>query len=529
MDARQAVIEGKTFLGIELGSTRIKAVLTDEKYNPVASGGFDWENKLENGMWTYSLELVRQGLMASFRQLSDDVRRCYRTELATVGGMGVSGMMHGYLVFDKDWNQLVAFRTWRNTTTGEAAGALGSAFDFNIPQRWSIAHLYQAILNGEEHVPRIGHLTTLAGYVHYMLTGVNTVGLGDAAGMFPLDGANGYSARLMDIFDGLIAHRKLGWRLGDILPKARNAGDNAGVLTPGGAKYLDPTGVFQPGIPLCPPEGDGGTGMAATNSVAERTGSVSAGTSIFTMIVLENELPMLPEVDITATPAGKPVAMVHCNNCTSDLDAWVKLFGEAIEAVGQKADKSALYDAFYRKALEGEPDCGGLLAYNHIAGEHMLGLEEGRPLFARMPGSNLSFPNFARTLLFSAMATLKIGMDILAGENVRLDRLNAQGGLFKVPGVGQGLMASALNVPVCVMSCAGEGGAWGIALLAAYMMQKKPGETLEHFLAKKVFAGDTGSCAMPDETDSGGFARFMQRYIAGIAVERAAVEHMRNM
>jgi sugar (pentulose or hexulose) kinase len=519
----------KTFLGIELGSTRIKAVLIDEGYNPVASGGFDWENKLENGIWTYSLDLVREGLQASFRRLADDLKTRRGTELTTVGGMGVSAMMHGYLVFDKDGNQLVPFRTWRNTITAQAAGALTGAFNFNIPQRWSIAHLYQAILNGEEHVPRIARLTTLAGYVHSLLTGENAVGVGEASGMFPIAG-NNYNPGFMKIWDSLIADKGFVWKLDDILPKPLAAGERAGTITEEGAKLLDPTGVFRAGVPLCPPEGDAGTGMAATNSVAQRTGNVSAGTSIFAMVVLEKELSKLyEEIDVVTTPGGSPVAMVHCNNCTTDLDAWVRLLGEAMKAVGVSADKPALYDALYHKALEGDSDCGGLLSYNHIAGEHMLGLEEGRPLFVRMPDADFSFPNFARALLFSAIATLKTGMDILANENVRLDKLTGHGGMFKTEGVAQRLMASALDVPVAVMAnTAGEGGAWGIALLAAYMAQKQNGETLEDFLEKNVFAGNTGNCVQPNPRDSNGFALFMRRYIDGLAIERAAVEHMRR-
>jgi sugar (pentulose or hexulose) kinase len=527
MDATQAIITGKTFLGIELGSTRIKAVLIDEQHESIAQGGYDWENRLENGLWTYHLEDVWTGLQTSFRNLAAEVQHRYGVNLNKVGAIGISGMMHGYLVFDKNDRLLVPFRTWRNTITEQAAAKLTERFKFNIPQRWSIAHLYQAILNNEPHVKDIAFLTTLAGYIHWKLTGKKVLGIGEASGMFPIDSrTNNYNQGMLEQFNGLISYT---WKLLDILPEVLIAGENAGSLTAEGAKLLDPAGGLQAGIPLCPPEGDAGTGMVATNSVAERTGNVSAGTSIFTLIVLEKELSKVyTEIDMVTTPSGKPVAMVHSNSCTSDLDAWVRLFREAIEATGKTVEKSALYDALYYKALEGDPDCGGLLSYNYYSGEPITALDQGRPLFTRMPDSRFTLANFMRTLLFSTMGTLKIGMDILTGkEQVRLDRLLGHGGLFKTKGVGQRLMAAALDTPVAVMDSAGEGGAWGIALLAAYMALKQQGETLETYLAQYVFAANSGVSVEPDAKDREGFTTFMERYTAGLHIERAAVDHLK--
>ena len=529
MEVKQAIIEGKTALGIELGSTRIKAVLIDESYSPVASGAHDWENRLEDGVWTYHLDDVWAGMQSSFRNLADDVQKRYGVTLAKVGAIGISAMMHGYLPFDKGGKQLVPFRTWRNTTTEQAAEKLRNLFQFNIPQRWSIAHLYQAILNKESHVKDIAFLTSLAGYVHWKLTGEKVLGLDDASGVFPLDSTiNNYSEKMLRQFEELVSAEGFGWKIGGILPKVICAGEKAGALTPEGAKLLDPSGGLQAGIPFCPPEGDAGTGMVATNSVAERTGNVSAGTSIFAMIVLEKALSKLyPEIDIVATPGGKPVAMVHCNNCTPDLDAWAKLFREVADLAGAKIDKPALYDALYFKALEGESDCGGLLSYNFYAGEHLTGIEQGRPLFVRLPDSNFTLANFMRTILFSTMGTLKLGMDILTEkEQVRLDSLLGHGGLFKTREVGQRLMAGALNTPVSVMESAGEGGAWGVALLAAFLLQKREGETLEKFLSEKVFAGKAGVKTEPDPKDVEGFKQFMKRYAAGLAIERAAIENL---
>ncbi|MCL2233798.1 MAG: FGGY-family carbohydrate kinase, partial [Treponema sp.] len=466
MDTKQAIIEGKTALGIELGSTRIKAVLIDENHAPIAAGGHDWENQLEDGIWTYRLDDVWAGLQNSMANLRGDVNARYGISLVAVGAVGISAMMHGYLVFDKDENQLVPFRTWRNTITEKAAAELGALFQFNIPQRWSIAHLYQAMLNKEPHAEKAAFMTTLAGYVHWKLTGKKVLGLGDASGMFPVEGA-AYNSKMLAQFDELTAPYGFPWKLGGILPEVLPAGETAGLLTEEGAKLLDTSLSLKAGIPFCPPEGDAGTGMVATNSIAERTGNISAGTSIFAMIVMEKNLSRLyPEIDIVATPAGKSVAMVHCNNCTSDLDAWVKLFMELLNVSGVKMEKAALYDMLYGKALEADADCGGLLSCNYYSGEHITGIEKGRPLFVRLPDSTFSLANFMRAHLFSTLGTLKLGLDILAGEKVCVDSLLGHGGLFKTKGVGQRFMAAAFNAPVSVMEeSAGEGGAWGIALL----------------------------------------------------------------
>ena len=531
MDIQQAIREGRTSLGIELGSTRIKAVLIDEHFAPIATGSHDWENRLEHGVWTYRLEDVWAGIEDSFGKLAAGVRGRYGAALETFGAIGVSAMMHGYLVFDQAGRQLAPFRTWRNTMTEKAAAQLTGLFNFNIPQRWSVAHLYQAMLNNEAHVKDIAFMTTLAGYVHWKLTGKKAIGLDDASGMFPLDSAvNNYNARMVAQFNSLPEKSGLPWNLEDILPPALAAGENAGTLSEEGTRLLDPSGRLRAGIPFCPPEGDAGTGMVATNSVSERTGNISAGTSVFAMIVLEKELSRVyTEIDLVATPAGKPAAMVHCNNCSSDLDAWVRLFGEAAALAGARIEKSALYDALYYRALEGESGCGGLVSYNYYGGEPITGIEEGRPLLARLPDSNFSLANLMRSLLFSAMGTLKIGMDILTEqERIRLDRLLGHGGIFKTKGAGQRLMAAALNTPVAVMESAGEGGAWGIALLAAFTRQKTAGETLERFLAEKVFAGKTGDSAEPDPKDVQGFGEFMERYTSGLAIERAAVQYLQR-
>ncbi|MDR0496857.1 MAG: FGGY-family carbohydrate kinase [Treponema sp.] len=529
MDTKKAIIEGKTALGIELGSTRIKAVLIDENYELIASGGHDWENKLENGVWTYALDDVWAGVQNSFRNLADDVQKRYGLTLSTIGAVGISAMMHGYLVFNKEDKLLVPFRTWRNTMTEKAAVALTEKLQFNIPQRWSIAHLYQAILNKEDHVKDIAFLTSLAGYVHWKLTGQKVIGIDDGSGLFPVDSTvNNYHVKMLGQFEELVKPLGFSWNISGILPKALCAGENAGTLTAEGAKLLDLSGNLQAGIPFCPPEGDAGTGMVATNAVAERTGNVSAGTSIFAMIVLEKALSKVyPEVDMVTTPAGKPVAMVHCNNCTTDLDAWAKLFRELADLTGAKIDKAALYDALYFKALEGDEDCGNLLSYNFYSGEHNIGIEQGRPLFVRLPDRNFTLANFMRTLLFSTMGTLKLGMEILTEkEHVHVDSLLGHGGLFKTKGVGQRLMAGALNTPVSVMESAGEGGAWGIAILAAYLLHGKESGPLEQFLGGKVFAGKSSTRLEPDAKDVSSFRKFMERFVAGLKVERAAVENL---
>lgn len=523
---QEAIQKGRTALGIELGSTRIKAVLIGPDHGPIASGDHTWENKLENGYWTYPLDEVWTGIQAAFAALAANVREKYGLPLTTVGAMGISGMMHGYLPFDKAGNQLAAFRTWRNTTTGPAAEELNALLGFNIPQRWSIAHLYQAVLNGEEHVSHIAYLTTLAGYVHWKLTGQMVLGVGEASGMFPMDSecCDFDLSRLQKVQDLMESHG-VTLTLRSILPQVLSAGAPAGSLTEEGAKLLDPTGAFQPGIPLCPPEGDAGTGMAATNSVAARTGNVSAGTSVFAMVVLERPLKAVhPELDLVTTPTGRPVAMVHINTCTSDLDAWVGLLGQVAQAAGKPFSKRELYSLFYQQALEGAPDAGGLVSFNCYSGEPVMGLEKGCPLLARRPDAALTLPNLARAILYAAMAALKIGMDILLkDEGVRLDRLLGHGGLFKEPVVGQKLLAGALDVPVTVRSTAGEGGPWGMALLAAYLVEKDGDETLEHYL-DRVFSESQGTAIVPDAGDVNGFAVFLENYRAALASEDAAAQ-----
>ncbi|MDE7436719.1 MAG: FGGY-family carbohydrate kinase [Lachnospiraceae bacterium] len=529
-EVRKQIQEGRTVLGIELGSTRIKAVLTAEDHMPVASGVHDWENRLENGIWTYDLKDVWSGLQDCYRDLVEDVDRRYQVSLEKIGALGISGMMHGYMAFDEREELLVPFRTWRNTVTGQASERLTEVFQYHIPQRWSIAHLYQAVLNGEEHVPFIRYFTTLSGYVHWKLTGQRTLGIGDASGMFPIDIASGdFHERMIGAFDGLVADKGYPWKLREIMPKVQKAGEAAGLLTPEGAKLIDPTGRLQAGIPCCPPEGDAGTGMAATNSVARRTGNVSAGTSIFGMIVLEKELQKVyEEIDLVTTPDGSLVAMAHCNNCTSDLNAWVGIFREFAESMGMKTNTDELFGGLYRKALEGDNDCGGLLAYNYLSGEHVTGFDEGRPLFVRMPLARFNLANFMRVHLFTALGALKTGMDILMkDEGVKVDEILGHGGLFKTKGVGQRILAGALNAPVSVMEHAGEGGAWGMALLASYMLHRMDGESLADFLEQNVFAGQERWREIPHEEDVEGFRLFMEQYTRGLGIERAAVELLR--
>ena len=526
-EIRKVIEDGRARLGVEFGSTRIKAVLIDDAGNPIAQGAHDWENKLVNNIWTYDLKDVWAGLQDCYKNMADEVRANYGCEIEKLEAIGFSAMMHGYIPFNAAGEQLAGFRTWRNTITGEAAEALTERLNFNIPQRWSIAHLYQAILNGEEHVKDIAYLTTLAGYVHWMLTGEKVLGVGEASGMFPIDSnVNDYDQAMVESFDALVADKGFPWKLRDILPKVLVAGDAAGKLTAEGAKLLDVSGRLQAGIPLCPPEGDAGTGMVATNSVRQRTGNVSAGTSIFAMIVLEKALKQVhPEIDMVTTPSGAPVAMVHCNNCTSDLNAWVKLFGEFAETFGMKIDTGDLYGKLYRKALEADADLGGLLAYNYFSGEHITGFEEGRPLFVRTPDSRFNLANFMRANLYAAMASLKIGMNILIeDEGVGVDQIMGHGGLFKTKGVGQPFMAAALNAPVAVMETAGEGGAWGIALLAGYMADKADGEALEDYLDKKIFGAMPCEVVAPNADDIASFNAYIERFKAGLPIERAAVE-----
>ncbi len=522
--------EGRTALGIEFGSTRIKAVLIDENHVPIASGAHDWENRLENNIWTYSLEDIWAGLQNSYQKMAEDVKEKYGVTLTAIGAIGFSAMMHGYMAFDETGELLVPFRTWRNTITEEASEKLSEAFAFHIPQRWSIAHLYQAVLNGEEHVGKIRYLSTLAGYIHWKLTGEKVVGIGEASGMFPIDSdAKDYDARMLDRFDSLTEAKNYPWKIREILPKVLVAGQQAGTLTEEGAKLLDVSGALQAGAPVCPPEGDAGTGMAATNSVAQRTGNVSAGTSVFAMIVLEKALSRrYDEIDMVTTPSGDPVAMVHCNNCTSDLNAWVTLFAEFAESFGVKADKNRLFSVLYNKALEGDKDCGGLMAYNYFSGEHITGFEEGRPLFVRQPDSRFNLANFMRVHLYTALGALKTGMDILLKkENVQIDCITGHGGLFKTKGVGQRILAAAMNAPVSVMETAGEGGAWGIALLAAYMVHKKEGESLGDYLSGRIFAGMDAITLNPDGEDAAGFDSFIENYRNCLPIERAAVDSMR--
>ncbi len=504
-----------TFLGIELGSTRIKAVAINENHAPASSGDYTWKSTYENGVWTYSLDEVWVGLKTALSGVS---------ERETIRAMGVSAMMHGYLAFDKDWNLLVPFRTWQNTITGQAAAELTELFGFNIPQRWSIAHLYQAILNGEEHVAQIAHITTLAGYVHYMLTGVNAVGIGEASGIFPIDSdAMNYDAAMMEKFDALVESRNLPWSLKNVLPAVLMAGEEAGELTESGAAMLDH--LLPTGIPFAPAEGDAGTGMTATNAVAPRTGNVSAGTSIFSMVVLERPLEhVYEEIDLVTTPTGKPVAMVHCNNCTNDMNAWVGVLKETAQLFGAEPDSGELYTKLYQKSMEGDPDCGGVLVCNYMAGEGVTHLDEGRPMVIRRPDSKFTLANFLRSQLYSTMSTLKIGMDILAEENVSIDSLTGHGGLFKTPVVGQKYMAAACNAPVTCMETAGEGGPYGMALLAAYMKNKAEGESLEDYLNANVFNGVSGSTMQPDAGDVAGFNAYIKQYKAMLKVEQTAVE-----
>ncbi|WP_394523181.1 xylulokinase [Lacrimispora sp. JR3] len=524
-----AIREGRTALGMELGSTRIKAVLINENHDPIASGSHDWENRYENGIWTYSIADIWKGVQDSYKKMAQDVYNQYGETLTTIGAIGFSAMMHGYMAFDKNGEILVPFRTWRNTMTEEAAGKLTQLFSYHIPQRWSIAHLYQAILNKEEHVREIDYLITLEGYVHWKLTGQRVLGIGDCAGMFPIDSnTKEFHGRMMEQFDELVAGEAFPWKLRDIMPKVLTAGEAAGVLTEEGAKLLDASGNLKAGIPFCPPEGDAGTGMMATNSVAKRTGNVSAGTSVFAMVVLEKELSNVhQEIDLVTTPAGDPVAMVHCNNCTSDLNAWVSLFEEFARTMGMETDKNTLFSTLYQKALEGDKDGGNLLSYGYLSGEHLTHFEEGRPLFVRTPKSRFNLANFMRVHLYTALGALKMGMDILYEEGVKLDVLLGHGGLFKTKEAGQKIMAAAMKVPVAVMETAGEGGAWGAALLASYMIRREEGETLDHYLAKKVFAGETGTLVEPDPEDETGFEIFMERYKNGLSIERAAVDSLK--
>lgn len=528
-DVKRLIEEGKTALGIEFGSTRIKAVLVDKDNVSVASGSHEWENRYEDGIWTYTLEDIRTGLQDCYAQMAADVKNKYGVTLVTVGAIGISAMMHGYMVFDKENRLLVPFRTWRNNNAAPAAERLTEEFSYHIPARWSVAHLYQAILNGEEHVKDIAFQTTLEGYVHWLLTGRKVIGVGEASGMFPVDPeTKGYNRRMLDRFDKLI-EGKVPFRVEDILPKILIAGEEAGRLTEEGAKFLDPAGNLRAGIPLCPPEGDAGTGMVATNSVKKRTGNVSAGTSVFAMIVLEKELSKAyPEIDLVTTPVGDLVGMVHCNNCTSDINGWVNLFGEFSRLLGVDLPKWKLFDDLYFEAEKGDRDCGGLLSYNYVSNEHVTRVDKGRPLFVRTPEAKFNLSNFMRSLLYSAFGALKVGCDImLKEEGVKLDRITGHGGLFKTERVGQSFLAAAINAPVTVMKTAGEGGAWGVAVLANYMIGKRDGESLASYLDERVFKDQEGITLSPDPENVKGFEEYTARYVAGLPVVREATRALK--
>jgi len=521
MDIKNAV------LGIELGSTRIKAVLIGEDHKCIASGSYAWENHQVNGVWTYPLEEAIAGIRASYKELRQQVRETYGVELRRVAAIGISAMMHGYLVFNKEGELLVPFRTWRNTITAPAAAELSELFRFNIPQRWSVAHLYQAILNGETHVPEIALLTTLSGYIHKRLTGKTVIGACEASGMFPYDEKVGeYDAARLAQFDRLVEDRNLPWKLREILPDVVAVGECAGVLTEEGAALLDETGALEAGIPFCPPEGDAATGMVATGAVLPRTGSVSAGTSSFALLVLERPLKRYyPEIDTVVTPTGKSVALVHANNCTPEIDVWVKLIADAARVMGWPVDMNTLYTKLYQVALEGDPECGNMVSFNYFAGEHMTGVPVGRPMLVRMPDSKVNIANFMRAHLNGAIATLKIGVDMLVREEkVETDTLLGHGGFFKTPGVGQQILANALNVPVSTMETAGEGGPWGMAILASYMCRREPGESFEDYLEKRVFANAAKTCVQPDPAGVAGFEAYMTRYMACMDAEIAAAK-----
>lgn len=528
LDAKSTIEAGKAILGIEFGSTRIKAVLIDQDNKPIAQGSHTWENQLVDGLWTYSVEAIWYGLQDCYADLRADVLKQYDTEIESLAAIGISAMMHGYMAFDKDEQILVPFRTWRNTNTGKAAAELSKLFVYNIPLRWSISHLYEAILDNEEHVGDIDFLTTLAGYVHWQITGKRVLGIGDASGMLPIDpDTKNYNATMVEKFDNLIAPKGYSWKLLDILPKVLLAGDNAGFLTPEGAKKLDVSGHLKAGIPVCPPEGDAGTGMVATNAVRKRTGNVSAGTSSFSMIVLEKDLSKPYEmIDMVTTPDGSLVAMVHCNNCTSDLNAWVNLFKESLELMGQKVDMNELYGKLYNHALTGNGDCGGLMAYNYVSGEPVMGLAEGRPMFVRSANDKFTLANFMRAHLYGSVAVLKVGNDILFNEeHVKVDRITGHGGLFKTKGVGQRILAAAINSPISVMETAGEGGAWGIALLGSYLVNNDQKLPLAQFLDKCVFPGNEGVEIKPTPEEVESFNTYIENYKACLPIEQAALSH----
>ncbi len=529
MEAKRRIEQGETALGIELGSTRIKGVLIDRKGQVLGVGIYDWENSLVDNIWTYDLEEIHRGIRGCYSSLREQVKSEYGVDLRRVGAMGISAMMHGYMALDKEGKQIAPFQTWRNTNTQKAADELTELFHFNIPLRWTAAHLYQRILDGEEHVKRLDYVATLSAYIHWKLTGKRVIGIGDGAGMFPIDSdALDYDEGMVKKFDALVEPYGYTWKMREVFPRILTAGDDAGILTEEGAAFLDEAGVLQAGIPLCPPEGDAGTGMTATNSVAPRTGNVSAGTSTFAMIVLEKQLSQVyREIDMVTTPAGFPCAMSHANNGTSDLNAWVGLFKEFADLMGMKTETGQLFETLYTNALKGDPDCGGLLSYGYYSGENITMLNEGRLAFLRTPESHFNLANFMKVHLYTSLGAVKLGMDILMEEEkVKVDRIMGHGGFFKTKGVGQRYLAAAVKAPVTVMDTASEGGAWGIALLAAYRMDRKAGESLEDYLENRIFCQMSGETIEPCEEDVEGFGVFMDRYKAGLEIEKTAIDVM---
>lgn len=516
----------KTSLGIELGSTRIKAILINEDLQTIAQGEYSWKSTLEKGLWTYKLEDVWLGVQAAYKELATEVEEEFGIPLTQIGSVGISAMMHGYLALNNDGKLLTSFRTWENTSTTKAAYKLSSKFEFNIPHRWSIAHLYQAILDEEDHVASIDFLTTLAGYTHWKLTGQKIVGVGDASGMFPINSAgDDYDQRMIDLFQEILEKNNLSFSLRDIFPIVKKAGDYSGFLTEEGARLLDPSGRLKAGIPFCAPEGDAGTGMVATNSIKEYQGNISAGTSIFSMIVLKEKLSnYYKEIDIVNTPTGKPVAMVHCNNFTSDINEWVDLFKELTDSLESDVNKGDLFELLFKKAMEADQDTGNLYNCNYISGEPITGFDNGRPLFVRMPNSKFTLSNFMKSQIYSALATLKIGMDLLIkNEKVKVNKLLGHGGFFKTEKVGQQMMADALNIPITVMDTAGEGGAWGVSILASFILNKKSDQSLEDYLDNQVFKDNESLIADPKSEGVESFKQYLSGYLKVLEVERLAI------
>ncbi len=524
MNIRDIIDSGRIYLGIELGSTRIKASLIDDMYKPIADGSFSWENEYKNGIWTYSLDNIHNGIQSCYRSLCDNVYEKYDTTITKIAAIGISGMMHGYMAFDSEDKLLVPFRTWRNTITEQAAEELTSLLGFNIPQRWSISHLYQAALNREAHLSKLVSINTLAGYIHKKLTGRSEVGVGEASGIFPIENGS-YNESYIDKIQHRLSGLGFPFNLHELMPAVRNAGDEGAFLTEDGARFLDPAGNLEAGIPVCPPEGDAGTGMVATNSVLPRTGNISAGTSIFSMLVLEKPLSTYyTEIDMVTTPDGAPVAMVHCNNCCGELDAWINMFNEFAELTGCSLGKSALYELLYQNAFKSTAGNSNIVTYNYISGEPVTGLQSGKPMYFRNGDTALTLGSFFKAQLYSAIASLKIGMDILFdNEKVSADGFTGHGGLFKVKGVAQQIMADALNTPVTIMETAGEGGAWGMALLAAFMINKN-GRSLADFLSEDVFSQSESETLLPDKVGHDYFESFMSNYKTGLSVQRAAAE-----